>query len=798
MRLNSLTVQGFRGVRCPLTLELDPRGLVIQGGTGHGKSSLVDALEWAVWGRVPHLLNFEFASQDDVGFCLCDPPEPVEVSLRFLQDGQFQELRRSMIPGKAPALIESPPPALAAVSPSNVILRRATLSDFVVKTKGEKLKALEDLFGLDELGDAHSQILAAANALLREPEFVQADNRCSDAETRIKQILGEPAVNEANVIRKAAELAKALDLPLSIDTPQDLVSVREEVGKCVSTSPEIARILRIQEALTTANDNLPISKDLTADIQEHRHMLSQQALRQARAYSRIRRLVLDLRRDETWTDEICPVCGQRVTDLAALVERLEREIADTETRSQEWDKLLARTTVHRDRAERLQDALWKLASGDLVVHQVVDKRKDELLLAAGSAQALRDALRKVVDHPERQLPDFAELDWVGSLARELTDAVQEAKSAADRVAPSPEQQERQRKAQELQSIAEAWTTYAANAAVAALYQSQKRTLDEVLRLLHEHEDNVLSDRLQELSSRVNEFFQILHPDEGVVHLRIETTTDEAGRGAEFSATFHGKDLVAPRRVLSEGHFHSLGLCLFLAHAERVLAQLRFLVLDDVVTSLDADHRRRVADLLRCAFADWQVIVVTHDPDWADCLRSKCHLRVRLLGPWSPNIGVVCSYDSLPHLERAQQYLASGDAVGAGPFVRLYLEREMMILAEGLQARLPFLMGLQNEKRTLMPLVDAVKAALKPLDKQHNALTTYRAFQEDAGLANLLAHYAGTRPAPPAVGELSDLLAKFSAFLSALACDECSQRPHFRHSPAGLGPPECKCHAIRLS
>ncbi len=795
MRLDSLTVQGFRGVRGPLTLQLDPRGLVIQGGTGSGKSSLVDALEWAVWGRAPDVLKIEFASQDDLGFCICDPPEPTEVSLRFLQDGRSHELKRIRIPGQPPSLAGSASPALAALSPSNVILRRSTLNDFVEKTKGQKLEALEELFGVQELDQAHSEILRAANAVLRAEEYIQAQTRLSDAESAIKRIIGEPEINGANVIRKAAELAKALDLPISIGTPQDLQSARKETRKYLSTSPEIARILRIQGALTNANDNLPIAEDLTADIQEHRHMLSQQALRQAQAYARIRRLALDMRKQETWTDKICPVCGQSVIDLAAFVQRLEDEIADTETRSEEWNKLVARISVQFARAEKLQEALWKLVSDELVVHQVVNRRKDLLLLAAGSARALRDVLKQIADQPERKLPDTPELDWVGPLARELTNAVQEAKSAASRVTPSPQQQERQRKAEQLRQLAEHWTTYTVNAATAAPYESQKRTLEQVLRLLHEHEDSLLSTRLQELSSRVNDFFQILHSNEGVVNLRIETTTEDAGRGAEFWATFHEKEIVAPRRVLSEGHLHSLGLCLFLAHAGHVAAQTRFLILDDVVTSLDADHRRRVADLLRDAFADWQVLVVTHDPDWAHCLRDKCGLRVRLLGPWSPKIGVVCSLDALPAYEREKLALDAGDAVGAGPFVRIYLEQELKGLAEGLQATLPFLMGPANETRTLRPLADAVKRELKLLGKQHKALVGYTAFHEDVGLANLLAHDAGTRPAPPTVGELRDLLAKFSAFLSALACGKCSQRPHFRHSSTGLGPPECKCHDL---
>ena len=47
-----------------------------------------------------------------------------------------------------------------------------------------------------------------------------------------------------------------------------------------------------------------------------------------------------------------------------------------------------------------------------------------------------------------------------------------------------------------------------------------------------------------------------------------------------------------------------------------------LVLDDVVTSYDADHRKNIAAVLANRFADFQVLVVTHDEQFFCLLRDQ--------------------------------------------------------------------------------------------------------------------------------------------------------------------------------
>lgn len=56
MRPLELTLQGFRSYRCETTIELDGRGLFgIVGPTGAGKSSILDALIYALYGRTPQI-----------------------------------------------------------------------------------------------------------------------------------------------------------------------------------------------------------------------------------------------------------------------------------------------------------------------------------------------------------------------------------------------------------------------------------------------------------------------------------------------------------------------------------------------------------------------------------------------------------------------------------------------------------------------------------------------------------------------------------------------------------------------
>lgn len=70
--------------------------------------------------------------------------------------------------------------------------------------------------------------------------------------------------------------------------------------------------------------------------------------------------------------------------------------------------------------------------------------------------------------------------------------------------------------------------------------------------------------------------------------------------------------VAPGGYLSDSQVHSLALALSIAAVRRFNTAAPFIVLDDVVTSYDADHRRALAALVAKELNELQVVLVTHD------------------------------------------------------------------------------------------------------------------------------------------------------------------------------------------
>lgn len=91
-------------------------------------------------------------------------------------------------------------------------------------------------------------------------------------------------------------------------------------------------------------------------------------------------------------------------------------------------------------------------------------------------------------------------------------------------------------------------------------------------------------------------------------------------------TFRGKPLDRPQLFLNEARLSGLALALYLggrlASVPTVDTQaLKLLVLDDVLVGLDHSNRLPVLDLLASHFADWQVVLLTHDRAWFELTQS---------------------------------------------------------------------------------------------------------------------------------------------------------------------------------
>ena len=204
-----------------------------------------------------------------------------------------------------------------------------------------------------------------------------------------------------------------------------------------------------------------------------------------------------------------------------------------------------------------------------------------------------------------------------------------------------------------------------------------------------------------ISKDIERMWGILHPGVKIENVSLAIPPD-ADKAIDVVLKFHGLDQDSPRLTLSEGYRNSLGLCIFLAMAKRVVDTERPLFLDDVVVSLDRNHRGMVQELLEREFSDRQVIVLTHDREWYTELRHQLEESGRwifktLLPYETPDVGIRWSHKTTTFDDARAMLTTRPDA--AGNDARKIMDVELSTIAEHLQIRLPYLRADKNDRRT---------------------------------------------------------------------------------------------------
>ena len=84
----------------------------------------------------------------------------------------------------------------------------------------------------------------------------------------------------------------------------------------------------------------------------------------------------------------------------------------------------------------------------------------------------------------------------------------------------------------------------------------------------------------------------------------------------------GRQGVAPSGYLSDPQIHSLALALRLSAIVTFNSGAPIAILDDIVTSYDADHRRNVAAMIATHAVNLQIILTTHDQRFFSYLKDQ--------------------------------------------------------------------------------------------------------------------------------------------------------------------------------
>lgn len=276
---------------------------------------------------------------------------------------------------------------------------------------------------------------------------------------------------------------------------------------------------------------------------------------------------------------------------------------------------------------------------------------------------------------------------------------------------------------------------------------------------------------ESIKATANDFYGLIHPGEEIANSDLEIREGTAG-SVKLTANFHGKTC-DPRLYLSESHQDTLGLCYFLALRRFEVSQndeFKVLVLDDVLHSVDSDHRARIVSLLIEGFSDHQLIITTHDSVWYEYLKAqgKNFTKVNFTG-WSIDHGPTSS--EFPGL--LEIVLDRDSRIGLSEQVICFAVGVVMeMICKNVAYRLEFSTPF-NPKPTLGPLWNAVSSKIHgcaSYSTLHSSVV--EAIRSDIWFRNRIGGHHNEDPAPITHAQAMTLADNVSAFYDSVFCADC--------------------------
>jgi len=614
MRLLELEIHNVRGIR-DLVIKPGGNNLVIYGPNGSGKSAVVDAIDFLLTGEMsrltgpgtagitlrkhgPHIDGEAKDSEVAATIMLPDVAEPVRLKRciaqpKVVQCDEGAEMHVQWLESLAHR--------------GQHMLTRRDILRFVAAEAGTRAREIQEVLNISEVEAIRKALVTARGDLAKETEL--AARAVEKAKGAVIATTGDKAFDASVVLEHVNKHRETLgggpvERATDAELKRDLAA-----PSTASAAPQVSLKL-VQRDLQNLREVVD-EEEKSRTAQAHDELVSSlEALRsspesiRALAVLELTQLGMELI-DESGS---CPLCDTPWPP-GKLLEHLEQraEVAESAGKDQKHITDLAQNLLSK--VDKLTATLTTLIK--VLEPLGVQKELDRLQSWSGDLEQLSDVLTSPVEkYPDDRFnrecvaamlspDDLAEcLDRVGAVVLESYPETSPQQSAWDALTKLGENLKRlEGEEAELRATARSYRR------VEKLLESFLAARDEILGGLYDHVRDRFVQLYKEIHGQDEEGFSaVIEPHEAAL---------------EFDVDFYGRGVYPPHALHSEGHQDSMGLCLYLALAEHLTKGLiDLIVLDDVVMSVDSDHRRGVCDVLARAFADRQLLITTHDKTWA--------------------------------------------------------------------------------------------------------------------------------------------------------------------------------------
>ncbi|MHB0790175.1 AAA family ATPase [Bradyrhizobium sp. 5.13L] len=743
--LGALTIEGFRGINNdgdPLVLKFKPDAVnSLHAPNGVGKSSIFEAIHYAIYGTVPRLKAMQDAEHGDSYIVnKFHPGQQATIDLTFVSDDGTADVTIKVTRAAngarlvtSPSGHASPLQFLESLQEDFVLVdygRFAKLVDISALDRGRSFASLVGLSRYSRLRQAldgakrTQNINSDLGLSALDAEVTTGARALSGVERRVIAAHDEVAGAGGAAIDKLADLKTAVTTALSgITLLKPLVDegavMDLDFGAAEKAieKEEGGEARKTLDALTGAVASLSAIAVVDADGSDVDRLIDLAKKRDdavravgAEALHALLRDALTVVTGSDWHDpNQCPVCEAKSD--APLKPRLEGKIALYDTAAQLGTELAKEVSAAPGIAklrqieevpamaigtsDRLHVAFDLAAKKGEVATADLEKIKERLSdLEKLRAGALERAQEETTTLQAQLPPSLVQVTRTLSFAKQFRDAVLEYETAEPTLKAK----------QDRLKLLNRWKSFITQAGQA----------------FADAEATLANERIGEIQTSCQDLFGKFvrgGPDVKPTLIRAQNSENVDLTLADF---FGLHDLSA-RALLSESYRNAVAASIFLAAAIKHSGVPRFMVLDDVTSSFDAGHQFALMDGMRTllrfgAVPDGlQFIILSHDTSlekYFDKLNGTTDWHHQKLQGMPPKGRLMVSSQEADRLKaQALQYLNAGQPDIGAPFLRQYLEYKLGQVISKLEIPVPPDYATRGDKRTLSTYIDAITEAV---------------------------------------------------------------------------------------
>ncbi len=739
-KIKNITIKGLRGVKKQIDLNLNGKSILLYGDNGTGKSSITDAFEWFYYDKVTHLSNEEIGrdGKEALRNTYLEETEPATIQIDFSSDILTSEKSLNIKKGKLVTENSNSEEIFSQYitksQQENLLLRYHNLRDFVDYRKTDKLKYFSDIIGFSEVTKVKDVIKKSFNAIKSEIKNGGYENQIQTQQSTLLSNIGANIYSEIQLFEKLNELIKPLNTGIIINKFNDIETLIEKIKK-----PTDNKIIGKLNFLQKCSDLLTnIKKDTTAINDQYLKYFKEfdklfedvESIKQ-KIFEELLKTGKHLLSQKYYSDNKCPLCLQN-KDTQELISEIEDRLKVIELSNQ---KLTAFEKLKTDTKELIENRIKQIDS-TLTEKLINEETHIEL---KKSIENIKSKLSVFISEINIKLLAGKRIRTIAKI--KLTDSDFNYISIVNKDILSIKETLKKDNYSDVRVKVE----FAKNSF------NQIKQLQEKLQKLNQQKDNIeiiyyafaikqkdgLESFLNNFSSIINEYYQFMNVDEAFKDLKIiPIEDDEELKGITIQFKFNGNEVTPIQKYFSESHLNCYGLAFFLASVNAFNKENRFIILDDIISSFDTNHRKRFADLLFEKFNDYQIILLTHESEWYEYVRAIARNKDWLSNRinWNKEKGAHLEESPVDIRERIVNNIKNNIETNLGNDIRIYLEYFLKQICYNLEAKVNYLPNETNEKRMSPEMLNALKSKMDKYSKTLVERTTNSNI-----IGNLLSH-----------------------------------------------------------